>query len=86
MTSPPQQQQLQQQQQQQQQIVVVGGTCSPMDAAAHLKLLGESLSIIGARLHEHQVGHTIMHGIKILKWPVSTLLAATNSTSTLWLC
>ena len=39
-----------------QQIIVPGGTCSPLDAAAHLKLLGESLSIIGARLHEHHVG------------------------------
>jgi len=27
----------------------------PLDAAAHLKLLGESLSVIGARLQEHKV-------------------------------
>lgn len=26
-----------------------------LDAAAHLKLLGESLSVIGARLQEHKV-------------------------------
>ena len=32
----------------------VSGT-TPVDAAAHLKLLGESLTIIGARLQEHQV-------------------------------
>ena len=29
--------------------------CHPIDVAAHLKLLGESLGIIGARLQEHQV-------------------------------
>ena len=29
--------------------------CNPIDVAAHLKLLGESLGIIGARLQEHQV-------------------------------
>ena len=29
--------------------------CAPLDVAAHLKLLGESLSIIGARLQEHHV-------------------------------
>lgn len=28
----------------------------PIDVAAHLKLLGESLSIIGERLKEHEVG------------------------------
>ena len=27
----------------------------PMDVAAHLKLLGESLTVIGARLQEHKV-------------------------------
>jgi len=32
----------------------VAGT-GPLDAAAHLKLLGESLSVIGARLQEHKV-------------------------------
>lgn len=32
----------------------VTGT-SPLDAAAHLKLLGESLTIIGSRLKEHEV-------------------------------
>lgn len=31
----------------------------PIDVAAHLKLLGESLSIIGERLKEHEVGHII---------------------------
>lgn len=35
-------------------IVQVVGT-GPLDAAAHLKLLGESLSVIGARLQEHKV-------------------------------
>lgn len=29
----------------------------PIDAAAHLALLGESLGIIGQRLKEHQVRH-----------------------------
>lgn len=29
----------------------------PIDVAAHLKLLGESLSIIGERLKEHEVGN-----------------------------
>ena len=29
--------------------------CQPIDAAAHLKLLGESLGVIGARLKEHVV-------------------------------
>ena len=35
-------------------VFQVPGT-APVDAAAHLKLLGESLSIIGARLQEHRV-------------------------------
>ncbi|XP_013388143.1 HMG box-containing protein 4 isoform X2 [Lingula anatina] len=38
----------------------VTGT-SPLDAAAHLKLLGESLSIIGTKLHEHR-GHIAVQG------------------------
>ena len=29
-----------------------------LDIAAHLKLLGESLSIIGARLQEHHVSYS----------------------------
>lgn len=31
----------------------------PLDVAAHLKLLGESLSIIGQRLKEHEVSDGI---------------------------
>ena len=30
----------------------------PIDVAAHLKLLGESLATIGARLQEHKVSAT----------------------------
>ena len=29
--------------------------CSPIDVAAHLKLLGESLNNIGQKLKEHEV-------------------------------
>ncbi|XP_066291305.1 HMG box-containing protein 4-like [Branchiostoma lanceolatum] len=38
----------------------VPGT-SPIDVAAHLKLLGESLSLVGQRLHETE-GHIAIHG------------------------
>jgi len=38
-------------------VLQVSGT-GPLDAAAHLKLLGESLSVIGARLQEHKVSHS----------------------------
>ncbi|XP_078609900.1 uncharacterized protein LOC144881069 isoform X2 [Branchiostoma floridae x Branchiostoma japonicum] len=38
----------------------VPGT-NPIDVAAHLKLLGESLSLVGQRLHETE-GHIAIHG------------------------
>jgi len=47
--------------------VQVVGT-GPLDVAAHLKLLGESLSVIGARLQEHKVTYRLlvfMTGIKL---------------------
>jgi len=39
---------------------------SPVDAAAHLKLLGESLSIIGARLQEHQGQIAVQGSLSVL--------------------
>ena len=39
----------------------VTGT-SPLDTAAHLKLLGESLSVIGDRLKDHE-GKTVPKGL-----------------------
>lgn len=33
----------------------------PLDVAAHLKLLGESLSIIGQRLKEHEASFLTVH-------------------------
>ncbi|KAK2174772.1 hypothetical protein NP493_778g04012 [Ridgeia piscesae] len=35
--------------------------CQPIDAAAHLKLLGESLSVISARLKEHVFGLKVFY-------------------------
>lgn len=43
----------------------VSGT-TPVDAAAHLKLLGESLTIIGARLQEHQGQIAVQGSLSVL--------------------
>ena len=40
-------------------IFQVVGT-DPLDSAAHLKLLGESLTVIGERLKEHE-GNKLTH-------------------------
>jgi len=52
---------------------VVGS--QPVDVAAHLRLLGESLSIIGERLKEHEV-----RTLKYLNYYLSPTLAVGGRT------
>lgn len=47
--------------------------CAPVDVAAHLRLLGESLAIIGARLKEHEGQIAVSGSVSVL---LDTLVCA----------
>lgn len=55
----------------------------PSDVAAHLQLLGESLTIIGERLKEHEVSFTFVSG-KFVETQCWILVLFTGSNNSVW--